>query len=130
MQLYELSANRLHKLIKNKEVSVEEIVISLFQRIEEVEEKVKAFLFLYKKEALEEARKWDKRISQGEDIGPLSGIPIAIKDNICLDKKETRCASRILKEFYPPYAATAIERLKKAGVIFIGNRNKIGRAHV
>ena len=123
MQIHELSAHRLHKLIKNKEVSVEEIVISLFQRIEEVEEKVKAFLFLYKKEALEEARKWDKRISQGEDVGPLSGIPIAIKDNICLDKKETRCASRILKEFYPPYAATAIERLKKAGVIFIGKTN-------
>lgn len=123
MQIHELSAHRLHKLIKNKEVSVEEIVISLFQRIEEVEEKVKAFLFLYKKEALEEARKWDKRISQGEDIGPLSGIPIAIKDNICLDKKETTCASRILKGFYPPYAATAIERLKKAGVIFIGKTN-------
>ena len=123
MKLHELSAHSLHKLIKNKEVSVEEIVISLFQRIEKVEEKVKAFLFLYKKEALEEARKWDKRISQGEDIGPLSGIPIAIKDNICLDKKETTCASRILKGFYPPYAATAIERLKKAGVIFIGKTN-------
>lgn len=123
MKLHELSAHRLHKLIKNREVSVQEIVTSLFQRIEKVEEKVKAFLFLYKKEALEEARKWDKRISQGEDIGPLSGIPIAIKDNICLDKKETRCASRILKGFYPPYAATAIERLKKAGVIFIGKTN-------
>ena len=61
MQIHELSANRLHKLIKNKEVSVKEVVTSLFQRIEEVEEKVKAFLFLYKKEALEEARKWDKK---------------------------------------------------------------------
>ncbi len=123
MQIHELSANRLHKLIKNREVSVKEVVTSLFQRIEKVEEKVKAFLFLYKKEALDEAREWDKKISEGKDIGPLSGIPVAIKDNICLSKKETRCASRILKGFYPPYSATVIERLKKAGVIFIGKTN-------
>jgi len=123
LELYQLPAHQLHKLIKKKEISVEEIITSLFKRIEEVEDKIKAFLFLNKEEALKEAKKWDKKFSQGEKPGPLTGIPIAIKDNICIKGKETTCASRILKGFYPPYSATVIERLKKAGCIFIGKTN-------
>ena len=106
MHLYELSACELHNLIKGKEVSVEEVVTSLLQRIKKVEERIKAFLSFYQKEALNEARKWDKKISRGEEVGPLAGIPIAIKDNLCLDSAETSCASNILKGFYPPYSAT------------------------
>jgi len=123
MQLHQLSAYELHRLIKAKEVSVEEVVTSLLQRIERVEKKIKAFLSIYKKEVLNEARKWDKKISSGEEIGTLTGIPIAIKDNICLDRTETTCASRILKNFYPPYSATVLEKLRKAGIIFLGKTN-------
>lgn len=123
MELHQLPAHQLHKLIKKKEISVEEIITSLFKRIEKVEDKIKAFLFLNKEEALKEAKEWDKKFSQGEEPGSLTGIPIAIKDNICIKGKETTCASRILKGFYPPYSATVIERLKKAGCIFIGKTN-------
>ncbi|GAI62910.1 unnamed protein product [marine sediment metagenome] len=73
MHLYELSACELHNLIKGKEVSVEEVIASLLQRIKKVEERIKAFLSLYEKEALNEARKWDKKISRGEEVGPLAG---------------------------------------------------------
>ncbi len=123
MHLYELSACELHNLIKGKEVSVEEVVTSLLQRIKKVEEKIKAFLSFYQKEALNEARKWDKKISQGEEVGPLAGIPIAIKDNLCLDSAETSCASNILKGFHPPYSATVLNKLNKAGTILLGKTN-------
>ncbi|MEA1965171.1 MAG: Asp-tRNA(Asn)/Glu-tRNA(Gln) amidotransferase subunit GatA [Candidatus Aerophobetes bacterium] len=123
MDLYQLPAHRLHQLIKNKEVSVEEVVTSFFNQIEMIEEKIKAFLSLNKDESLKEAKEWDKRISQGEEIKPLTGIPIAIKDLICIRKNETTCASHILKGFYPPYSATVIEKLKEAGLIFIGKTN-------
>jgi len=123
LELHQLPAHQLHKLIKKKEISVEEIITSLFKRIEEREDKIKAFLFLNKEDALKEAKEWDKKLSQGENSGVLSGIPIAIKDNICIKGKETTCASRILKGFCPPYSATVIERLKQAGCIFIGKTN-------
>ena len=123
MELYELSACELHNLIKGKEVSVEEVVTSLLQRIKKVEERIKAFLSFYEKEALNEARKWDKKISRGEEVGPLAGIPIAIKDNLCLDSAETSCASNILKGFYPPYSATVLNKLNKAGTILLGKTN-------
>ncbi|MCD6232654.1 Asp-tRNA(Asn)/Glu-tRNA(Gln) amidotransferase subunit GatA [Candidatus Aerophobetes bacterium] len=123
MELYKLPAHKLHQLIKKREVSVEEVIISLFKRIEEVEDKIGAFLSLDKEEALKEAKKWDKRLSREENPGILAGIPIAIKDNICVKKRETTCASRILKGFYPPYSATVIKKLKEAGCILIGKTN-------
>lgn len=122
MELYELSAHELHRLIENKEVSIEEVVSSIFQHIRDVEDKIGAFLSLDEEGAIHQAKKWNKRISQGEQMKPLTGIPIAIKDLICVEKGKTTCASRILKRFYPPYSATVIEKLKKEG--------EIGRAHV
>ncbi len=122
-ELHQLSACELHNLIKGKEVSVEEVVTSLLQRIKKVEERIKAFLSFYQKEALDEARKWDKKISRGEEVGLLAGIPIAIKDNLCLDGAETSCASNILKGFYPPYSATVLNKLNKAGTIILGKTN-------
>jgi len=123
LELYKLPAHNLHQLIKDKKVSVEEVATSFLKHIEMVEDKIKAFLFINKDESLKEAKKWDKMISQGEEIKPLTGIPIAIKDIICIHKNETTCASRILKGFYPPYSATVIKKLKEAGVIFIGKTN-------
>lgn len=123
MELHQLSAWELHNLIKGKEVSVEEVVTSLLQRIRKVEERIKAFLSFYEKEALNEARRWDKKISRGEEVGPLTGIPIAIKDNLCLDSAETSCASNILKGFCPPYSATVLKKLNKAGTIILGKTN-------
>ena len=123
MALAETPAHNLHKLIIGKKISVQELVLSFFQRIEKVEDKIKAFLYLDREEALEEAKGWDEKIQREEEIGPLSGIPIAIKSNICTTDGETNCASRILKGFISPYPATVIEKLKEAGCIIIGKTN-------
>ncbi len=123
MALYENPAHNLHKLIVSKEISVQELVLSFFQRVEEVEDKVKAFLYLNREEALEEAKGWDEKIQRKEKIGPLSGIPIAVKDNMCIINEKTSCASRILKGFVSPYSATVVEKLKEAGCIIIGKTN-------
>ena len=122
--IQELPAHSIVKLIRRREISVEEVVASQFKRIEEVEEKIKAFLSLYKEEACEEAKKWDKKLSNSqENLPPLCGIPIAIKDNICIKSKIVTCASRILKDFRSPYSATVVEKLKEAGCIIIGKTN-------
>jgi len=119
----ELPANKIIKLLKRKEISVEEIVLAQFKRIDEVEDKVKAFISLNKEEAINEAKMWDKKIHEDKKIPPLCGIPIAIKDNICVKNEKTTCGSRILENFSPPYSATVIDRVKNAGCIIIGKTN-------
>ena len=118
-----LPAHRIIKLLKRKEISVEEVALAQFKRIEEVERKIKSFVFLNREEALNEAKGWDKKIRENKEIPFLCGIPIAIKDNICIKNKKTTCASRILRNFRPPYSATVIDKIKKAGCIIIGKTN-------
>jgi len=116
-------AHKIIKLLKRKEVSVEEVILAQFKRIQQIEEKVRAFVSLDPEEALNEARMWDKKIHQNKKTPPLCGIPIAIKDNICVKDEKTTCASRILKNFRPPYSATVVDRVKNAGCIIIGKTN-------
>ncbi|RLE12836.1 Asp-tRNA(Asn)/Glu-tRNA(Gln) amidotransferase GatCAB subunit A [Candidatus Aerophobetes bacterium] len=116
-------AHKIIKLLKRKEVSVEEVILAQFKKIQQIEEKVRAFVSLDPEEALNEARMWDKKIHQNKKTPPLCGIPIAIKDNICVKDEKTTCASRILKNFRPPYSATVVDRVKNAGCIIIGKTN-------
>jgi aspartyl-tRNA(Asn)/glutamyl-tRNA(Gln) amidotransferase subunit A len=109
-------------LIK-KEISAVEINNAVFDRIDAVEEKIGAFISLTKERALDSARKVDQRINNGESIGPLAGIPIAIKDNICLKGTPTTAGSKMLENFVPPYDATVVERLTAAEVAFVGKAN-------
>lgn len=123
MKLNELTAHELHGLILKGEVSSYEATASCFDRIDEVEGYVGAFLSLNREEALRQAKLVDQKVRRGEPISPLAGIPIAIKDNICVDGMLATCASRILANFRPPYDATVVARLREADLVFIGKTN-------
>ncbi len=123
MKLNELTAHELHDLIVAKKVSAREITETVLKRIEEVGKKVNAYVTVLREEALKEAESVDEAIAGGEEISPLSGIPLAIKDNICLRGATTTCSSKILDNFRPPYEATVIERLRKDRAVLIGKTN-------
>lgn len=123
MELHYMTAHQLHSLLKSKEISAEELCLACFNRIESHEEKLKSFVTLTKTQALEQARLVDKKIKEGREIAPLSGIPIAVKDNMCTEGVRTTCSSKILYNFVPPYNATVIENIKKAGMVMVGKTN-------
>ncbi|MCS7232569.1 MAG: Asp-tRNA(Asn)/Glu-tRNA(Gln) amidotransferase subunit GatA [Synergistetes bacterium] len=109
-------------MIDKKEIIPEDILDSIFRRIDEVERDLHSYITILKEEAYDQAKIIRGRLEKGEDL-PLGGIPIAIKDIICTKGVETTCASKILKGFYPPYDATVVNRVKKAGAIIIGKTN-------
>ncbi|SHH66295.1 aspartyl/glutamyl-tRNA(Asn/Gln) amidotransferase subunit A [Caloranaerobacter azorensis DSM 13643] len=124
MDLINLTIHELRDLIRNREVSSEEIVRSFLSRIEKLEDKVGSFITLTKEKAIEDARKIDKKIKEDiSNLSDLAGIPVGIKDNIVTEGIKTTCGSRILKNFIPPYDATVVKRLKLSDAIIIGKTN-------
>lgn len=123
MNLYSLPAHRLLRLLERGEVSAEEIISSFLKRVEEVEADLNALISLFKEDSLSQAKRIDRMRGKGERLGRLVGIPIAVKDNICIKGKRTTCGSRILSDFISPYDATVVERLKKEGAIILGKTN-------
>ena len=123
MELEKLTALQLADKIKKHEVSVLDGVKEVFSKIEEKDGRIHAYLDTYKKEAYARAKEVEKGIEDGTYTGPLAGVPIAIKDNICVQGKPTTCASKILEGFVPQYQADVISRLEKAGMIIIGKTN-------
>ncbi len=122
MKLHELTIGKAHELLKQKEISSRDLTRAVLDRINDIEEKVGAFITVSDKTAMEQAESADKRISKG-NISPLTGIPLSIKDLICTKGLRTTCASRILENFVPPYDATVMDKLKKAGVVIVGKVN-------
>lgn len=123
MELYSKTLSSIASDIKEKKVTIKEVLDSVYKRIEEVEPKVGAYITLTKTQAYERAEELQKRLDNGEDIGILGGVPIAIKDNICTENVKTTCASRMLENFVPIYNATVIEKLEEAGAIMLGKTN-------
>ena len=123
MELEKLTALQLAEKIKKHEISVTDGVKEVFSKIEEKDGYIHAYLDTYKKEAFARAKEVEKGIEDGTYTGPLAGVPIAIKDNICVQGKPTTCASKILEGFVPQYQAEVIDRLEKAGMIIIGKTN-------
>ena len=123
MSLHTLDAAQVVAGIKNKEFSAEEYIFQLFERIEKVEPNVNAFVILNKEEALDRARRLDKKIRDSEQSGPLAGVALSIKDNICTRGMKTTCASKMLESYIPAYDATVIKQLMAAGAIIIGKAN-------
>jgi aspartyl-tRNA(Asn)/glutamyl-tRNA(Gln) amidotransferase subunit A len=122
MKLYEMTAHQLHDLLARKEITSRELTESVLKRIEEVEGQIHAYLTLTGETALEQAAAADQRIQKGE-AGPLTGIPLALKDVLCTRGLRTTCGSHILDNFIPPYDATVTEKLRAAGAVFVGKTN-------
>lgn len=123
MELYQYTATELSGLLSRRECSAEEAAQSVLGRIHAVEDKVGAYVTVTEELALEQARRIDEQRAAGEELHPLAGIPIAIKDNICTKGVETTCASKMLEHFVPPYDATVMEKLNACGYVPLGKVN-------
>jgi aspartyl-tRNA(Asn)/glutamyl-tRNA(Gln) amidotransferase subunit A len=123
MNLKTLTADKLVPLYKNRDLTVTEVIQSVYEEIERVDKSFRAFISLSPERALDEARRLDSKIASGEPVEPLAGVPVAIKDNIAVRDMPTTCGSRILEGYIPPYTATAVERLRSAGAIVVGKTN-------
>ncbi|MBN1930821.1 MAG: Asp-tRNA(Asn)/Glu-tRNA(Gln) amidotransferase subunit GatA [Desulfobacterales bacterium] len=122
MKLHELTIQKAHELLKQKEISSQELTQAVLNRIEAVDAKVGAYISVAGEMAVDQSKLADKAISAG-NISSLTGIPIAIKDVICTKGLRTTCASKMLENFIPPYDATVIKKLQKAGAVIIGKVN-------
>ncbi|MGI0020969.1 MAG: amidase, partial [Nitrososphaera sp.] len=122
MTLYKLDAASVAQGVRNRDFSAEEYIYQVMERIEQVEPKVNAFVTV-NKDAIEQARSLDKKIRDGGEAGPLAGVAVSIKDNICVRGMRTTCASKMLDNYVPPYDATVVKRLLEAGAIIVGKVN-------
>lgn len=123
MDLKGLTAVELGKKIQAKEVTVKEAVEACFAQIDKVEKEVNSFVSLQKEAALKRAEEVQKLIDDGTLTGPLAGVPVAIKDNMCTEGVTTTCSSKILSNFVPTFSAEAVLNLEKAGAVVIGKTN-------
>ena len=124
MNLMGLTAVELGKKIKSGEVKAVDAIKDAFDQIDAVEQKINSYVTVLEREkVLAKAEEIQKKIEKGELTGPLAGVPIAIKDNMCTEGILTTCSSKILENFYPTYTAEAVRNLEKAGAIMIGKTN-------
>ncbi|MFH1624395.1 MAG: amidase family protein, partial [Pseudomonadota bacterium] len=122
MELYALTIHELHEMLKKREITSRDITESVLRRIEEVEDSVCAFITVMKEKGLRQAEVADGRIREGR-IDKLTGIPLAIKDNMCIKGVKNTCGSKILENYIPPYDATVIKRLNEHRPVFVGKTN-------
>mgnify|MGYP001274341951 CR=1 FL=1 len=123
MEFSNYKAHELKEIIAKKDASIEEITKSHLDKIEKVDSKVDAFLYVAKEEALRDAKALDEKVRKGEGIGILGGVPIGIKDNISVKNMQNTCASKILEGYISPYDATVSENIKSQGGVIIGKLN-------
>jgi len=121
--LSNLTAIELRSRLADGEVSSEQAVRACLDRIAAADGQVGAFVHLFADRAIEQARSIDARRARGEPIGPLAGLPVAIKDNMATSFGVTSCGSRILADFHAPYDATVVERLSAADGVILGKTN-------
>jgi len=117
-----ISALQFTRDVKSGNISAEDFVAKTMEQIQKIDGNLHAFLSLNDK-AVDQAREIDKKIKSGEKIGQCFGMPISIKDNICIKDTKTTCASKMLENFIAPYDATVITKLKQQDAIFVGKVN-------
>jgi len=120
--MHRTTITQARELLQNKKISSVQLTEAVFARIDEVEDKVQAFVHLSREKALQQAKDADARIAVGEEA-PLLGVPIALKDLICTEGSRTTCSSKILDQFVAPYNATVTEKLNQAGAVIVGKTN-------
>lgn len=121
--LHHQSGQELSKRFKSGEISAEEIAKAFLQQVDTHDAKIRAFLTVTRDRALNQARLLDEKKRQGEALGALAAVPIAIKDNIHVKGERTTCGSKILGDFKAPFSATAVNLLEEAGALIIGKTN-------
>ncbi len=118
-----MSARGLAAAVRSGERSARSVVDEHLETIRSGEPEIHAFNLVLADEALAAADEVDRRVAAGEDPGPLAGVPVALKDNLCTRGVPTTCSSRILEGWLPPYDATVVERLAAAGAVVVGKTN-------
>ncbi|MFH1169166.1 MAG: Asp-tRNA(Asn)/Glu-tRNA(Gln) amidotransferase subunit GatA [Chloroflexota bacterium] len=122
MDSLRFTIHEAHRLLKDRQMSSVELTRACLERIQEVEPRVHALVTVTADLALEQAAQADKVISSG-DFGPLAGVPVIVKDNMCTRGVLTTCSSKMLQNFVPPYDAAVVERLKDNGAVIVGKSN-------
>ncbi|MDN5563878.1 aspartyl/glutamyl-tRNA(Asn/Gln) amidotransferase subunit A [Luteococcus japonicus] len=117
------TARQLAAWVRSGEHTSVEVTEAFLDRIDEVDSTVNAFISTNREAALAAARRVDERVAAGEELGPLAGVPIAVKDLLCWNESPTTAGSRILEGWVPPYDATIVQRLLDAGLVIIGKTN-------
>ena len=123
MELYEYTVHELAQKLEKGEITSEQITKSYFDRIKEKDKDVKAYVSILENEAMDKARKIDLARKNGEIVGKYAGIPIGIKDNMCITGTKTTCSSKMLEHFVAPYNATVIEKLNDENLVYLGKLN-------
>jgi len=123
MDLHKLTIHQLHDLLVKRETTSKEITEAFYRRIRGIDDKIKAYLILTEEAALRQAERVDRKISSGEEIGDLAGIPLGLKDILCTKGVRTTCGSRILEGYVPFYDATVVQKLKEKEAVFLGKLN-------
>jgi aspartyl-tRNA(Asn)/glutamyl-tRNA(Gln) amidotransferase subunit A len=122
-ELHTLTIHEAGELLRQRKVSSVELTQAYLDRIRKIEPKVKAFTLVTDDLALQQAEAADRRFASGDNLHPLTGIPLAIKDVICTKDITTTAGSRMLEHFKPPYDATAMTRLHEVGIVMLGKTN-------
>ena len=123
MGLLDDTAVELGKKIKSGEVTVKEAVMECLDQIKKAESTINAYVTIDREGALKKAEEIQKKIDEGKLTGPLAGVPVAIKDNMCIAGMRTTCSSKILDNFIPTYTAEAVKNLEEAGAVILGKTN-------
>ncbi len=123
MDLLNLTAHELSAAIKSGETTATEAMEAVLKQIESSESEINAYVTVDKEAALAKAKKADEDIKSGKLTGPLAGVPVAIKDNMCTKDMLTTCSSKILSNFVPTFSSEAVLKLEEAGAVVIGKTN-------